>query len=367
MRRVGSRCHRRRSRVSLSRPGVDGLTGCRDEPERRRLLSRARRSCVGRRSFWLALDALALGVAALAGARWARLRRRGGHIQWAEPHGTVRAGTLAARTLGEAGPPVVLLHGLAGSGRYWGAAYDRLADRSRLVVPDLLGFGASPRPPWGYSPQDHADALAACLAEVGAEGSALVVGHSLGSLVALAFAARHPERVAGVVAIAPPLYRDRVVAARRVARLGLFERLLGSPGPISAAACRWMCTHRERAARLAELWRPDLPSAVARDAVQHSWVSYSQTFRQLILAAGGVAWVDAIAVPVRFVAATADPVPDVELLMELASSRPHVSFAHWPGVDHDLPLTDPERCLEEILAALDAVAGTASADADVDF
>jgi pimeloyl-ACP methyl ester carboxylesterase len=52
---------------------------------------------------------------------------------------------LAVRTLGQ-GPPTVLLHGLLGSDRYWGGGFDRLADSGLLLAPDLLGFGAFPRP-----------------------------------------------------------------------------------------------------------------------------------------------------------------------------------------------------------------------------
>jgi pimeloyl-ACP methyl ester carboxylesterase len=259
------------------------------------------------------------------------------------------------RTVGDHGPPVLLLHGLAGSGRYWGADYDQLGRHGRLVVPDLLGFGASPRPASGYGPAEHADALAACLDELGADRPALVVGHSLGALVALALAAHHPGRVGAVVAFSPPLYRTPAEAARRVGRLGLTARFFGRPGPLSRAACRWMCTHRDAAAGVAQWWRPDLPVTLARDGVQHSWASYSQTFQGLILGAAGEAWVDATAIPVRFVAGAADRVPDVAYLEELAASRPGVSLAVWAGADHDLPLTQPKRCIDEILAALEAM------------
>lgn len=309
---------------------------------------------VGRVGKLTAMIAASVGVAA---GRWARLRRRRDRITWSEPQGTVQVGTLAVRTSGSGNPPVVLLHGLAGSGRYWGAEYDRLAERSRLVVPDLLGFGASPRPPSGYGAHQHTHALAATLADIGVESPALVVGHSLGSLVALAFAARYPERVRAIVAFAPPLYRDRAAAARHVARLGLTTRVLGQPGPVAAAACRWMCRHRPQAARVAEWWRPDLPPVLARDGVQHSWASYSQTFEAFILAADGPAWLDAVAVPVRVVVGTDDPVPDVAFLEELAVSRPHVVLSRWAAAGHDLPLTDPQRCLEEIGATLEDVDG----------
>jgi pimeloyl-ACP methyl ester carboxylesterase len=44
------------------------------------------------------------------------------------------------------GPPVVLVHGLAGSWRYWRRGLDELTERHALYIPDLLGFGRSPKP-----------------------------------------------------------------------------------------------------------------------------------------------------------------------------------------------------------------------------
>jgi len=47
------------------------------------------------------------------------------------------------RLIGESHPAVVFIHGLGASLRYWGTAYDQLADRSRLLFVELLGFGGS--------------------------------------------------------------------------------------------------------------------------------------------------------------------------------------------------------------------------------
>lgn len=292
------------------------------------------------------------GLLSLIAGRWLRLRWRRRRIHWTAPQRRVRMGTLTVSTAGEHGAPILLLHGLVGSGRYWGAEYDRLAGYGRLVVPDLLGFGASPRPPSGYGLEAHLDALAACLEEIGATGRAVVVGHSLGTVIALAFAARHPAQTAAVVGFAPPLYRNPDSAACHVAGLGLMARLLGRPGPLSEAACRWMCAHRAAAAGIARFWRPDLPAPLAMDGVQHSWESYSETFDEVIIGGAGSKWLDALAVPVHLITGVRDGVADLPYLHELAASRSHVSLAVWPQGDHDLPLTDPERCLEAILSVL---------------
>ncbi len=301
---------------------------------------------------WVTLVGLGAVCASVAtGAE--RIRRRRRRIDWTPPHGAEHHGTLFARTLGETGPPIVLLHGLGASNRYWGAAFDELAEVGRLVVPDLLGFGASPRPPAGYGPHEHADAVAACLRELGADDRpALVGGHSTGCLVALHLAARHPNLVGGIVAFAPPLYDDREEGLRHVARLGLMARGFVLDTPLAFRTCRWVCDHRETAARLAAIVRPDLPAPIARDGVQHTWPSYSETLDRLVLRSDSVTLVRALRLPIRFVTGERDPVPDRAVLAELGAGRENVTVEVWPDADHELVLTRPRACVEVMRGAL---------------
>jgi len=109
--------------------------------------------------------------------------------------------TAARRPAGNA--PVVLLHGLASNLTRWSEFVERtsLADERIVIRVDLRGHGDSPtRGPislelWG-------DDLLAVLDAEGAQ-RAVLVGHSLGAQVALACAARAPQRVAALVLIDP--------------------------------------------------------------------------------------------------------------------------------------------------------------------
>jgi len=94
------------------------------------------------------------------------------------------------------GPPLLLLHGFGGSAWNWTEVAPRLPGR-RLIVPDLPGHGASSPLP-AASIAGFADAVAGLLDE-----PAGVVGHSLGGVVALRLAERHPELVRGLVLAAP--------------------------------------------------------------------------------------------------------------------------------------------------------------------
>ena len=93
------------------------------------------------------------------------------------------------------GPAVVLLHGLGGAASNWTAVAPALAERARVVVPELPGHGGSSALPAPVATLDaYADRVAGVL-----DAPAVVAGHSLGGLVALRLASRHPQLVRGVV------------------------------------------------------------------------------------------------------------------------------------------------------------------------
>lgn len=261
---------------------------------------------------------------------------------WRPGGGRAHNGALFARFLGS-GPPIVLLHGLTGSNRYWGAAYDRLATDHTLVVPDLLGFGRSPSPDSGscYGLDDHVDAIGALLAELDL-GSPISLGaHSIGTVIALRYAHRHPDDVRGVVAFGPPLFPTAADARAHLGAMGPMARLFTLPGPVAERACRWVCDHRTLSARVARWTHPSLPRVVAEDSVQHTWPSYSETLADVLLTDHGT-WVDTVRAPIQLVAGTRDRVVDLAHLRALAR-RPNIELDLWPG-DHHLPLRDPERC-----------------------
>ena len=125
--------------------------------------------------------------------------------------------------------PVVLLHGASSNladMRF--AIGDRLAANRRVILVDRPGHGWSDRPPGSASPARQADLIAEALARVGADRFVLV-GHSYGGTVAAAFARAYPDRLAGLVLIAP-------VTHPWVGGLAWYNAVLSTPvvGPIFA-------------------------------------------------------------------------------------------------------------------------------------
>ena len=103
------------------------------------------------------------------------------------------------------GPPLVIAHGLFGSGRNWGVIAKRMADTRRVVTVDMRNHGASP---W-MAPHDYpgmAEDLAEIVGSLGTEAD--VIGHSMGGKAAMVLALAHPERVRRLIVadIAPVAY-----------------------------------------------------------------------------------------------------------------------------------------------------------------
>jgi 3-oxoadipate enol-lactonase len=105
--------------------------------------------------------------------------------------------TLFTRTWGSPDrPAMVLLHGASADGDTWEEFAGRFGDWHR-IAPDLRGHGRSPRAE-AYSFDLFADDLHGLLDAFDVE-QAVLVGHSMGGVVAYRYAERHPERVAAMV------------------------------------------------------------------------------------------------------------------------------------------------------------------------
>ena len=123
-------------------------------------------------------------------------------------------------------PPLLIVHGLYGSGRNWGVIARRLSDERRVLAPDMRNHGDSP---W-MDTHDY-PALAADLAEVieANSGRADVVGHSMGGKAAMLLALTRPELVNSLIVadIAPVSYSHsqiQFIEAMRAVDLSKVEK-----------------------------------------------------------------------------------------------------------------------------------------------
>ncbi|MDB5787943.1 alpha/beta fold hydrolase [Caballeronia mineralivorans] len=136
------------------------------------------------------------------------------------------------------GDALVLIHGVGMNRGVWAPQVDALQDSFRVVSYDMLGHGASRLPTALPGLDEYAAQLAALLDHLRID-VAHVVGHSMGSLIALEFALQYPERVASVVALNAVYDRTPTQRAAVMQRAASLEGGGLEQPSIDATVARW--------------------------------------------------------------------------------------------------------------------------------
>lgn len=266
------------------------------------------------------------------------------------------------------GTPVVLLHGNNVSLEDFEASglFEQLARNHRVIAFDRPGYGHSDRPRDRlWTPAAQADLLLGALAMLGVDRPA-IVGHSMGTLVALAMALNHPARVGKLVLlsgyhypavrvdalltapVALPVLGDamRYTVTAVAARAMLKGTVKGMFAPMDIPANFFPVLSREM------LLRPSQLRANAEDSafMMSAAASLSARFSELRL-------------PVTIIAGADDAVVDpeahsVRLQADLTDSR----LTIVPGVGHMVHYAEPELIAESLMDTAVNDAGVASED-----
>jgi pimeloyl-ACP methyl ester carboxylesterase len=246
---------------------------------------------------------------------------------------TVDGLRLAWREAGQ-GVPLVLLHGIGSSSESWEDQFDHFARDYRVVAWDAPGYGGSGDfDREAPSAADFADALDRLLGALGIQRCHLL-GHSLGALVAAAYASRHPDWILSLTLANAAAGHGTLDAATRAARLN--ERLgdLEAYGPAGMA--------ERRAPRLVG---PDAaPEAVARVRAVMAKVrpaGYGRAARMLSHADifGDLAHIGR---PTLVLCGTLDRVTSEDSNRAIAKALSNARFAALPGIGHASYVEAPE-------------------------
>lgn len=230
------------------------------------------------------------------------------------------------------GPPLVLAHGFSGSAPFeWGRVFDLLAERHRVVAPQLVGFLPSEQPDITYSTDAQLDHLSGLIQALGLAGCTLA-GESYGGWLVAAYAARAAE------------------AGAKLARVDRYAILCGAVG-IKIPANAVSGPPQPRPPPDTPLWRAilaRLPELNPHDAANNRT-------RQAILAASdlGKGWPDEaalgrIATPTLLLWGEDDDLVPVEYGRAAAAAIPGSQLVVLPGVGH-IPSIDAPRDFVRIL------------------
>ncbi|CAL4921471.1 unnamed protein product [Urochloa decumbens] len=266
----------------------------------------------------------------------------------------------------------VFVHGFTSSSSFWAETVFResslLSSSSRLFAVDLLGFGQSPKPAdCLYRLRDHVEAIDASLIERQNLRSFHLVAHSMGCIVALALAAKHPTRLKSITLLAPPYFLACEHEASQVALSRLAEKKLWPPLLFGSAVMSWyehvgrtvcflVCKHHRLWEWLLTSRKRDVDFRV-RDLTKHTHRSAWHTMHNVIC--GGARLQDrhleavqAAGVPVMLVHGLDDAVVPVECTSRhLKAKLPRAELRLMPGCDHATVLLGREKAFAEDLAA----------------
>ncbi|QJY47523.1 alpha/beta fold hydrolase [Pseudonocardia broussonetiae] len=247
-------------------------------------------------------------------------------------HGT----ELAVEVDGE-GPAVLFVHGLGGTSNFFQVQADALAADHRVIRVDSAGAGRSGLAE-GISIESHADDLAAVLDALDV-ASAAVVGHSMGTLVARALAARHPGRVSALAllgAVAEPAEAGRQAQRDRAAVLRAQGTAAVAPGVVANALSE--ATRRDR---------PEIAAFVRELVMRQDPEGYARNCEALA-AATDPGPVDP-ALPLLLVTGDEDRVGPPAVSHDLAAAHGDATveivpgIGHWTALEAAGPVTDHLR------------------------
>ncbi len=243
------------------------------------------------------------------------------------PH-LVRDGTrLYFEDAGSGTPPLLFVHGWTCNHTMFAPQIEAFRERHRVVAVDLRGHGQSDKPAQAYTMPAFADDLAWLCRELGIERP-VVIGHSMGGVIALTLAARRPEVPSAIVTVDSPILPPKSV----VDNLAPFLQALHSPGYREA----------QRAFISSQLFVPtDDPAIKERvidtmtSAPQHVMASAFENLitpdQPALVADCRVPWLALFA---------AHPITD---LLELRRLCPHVVTGQTVGAGHFQQLEVPDQ------------------------
>ena len=264
--------------------------------------------------------------------------------------------TIAYREYGNAGPLVLLIHGVGSNGDCWqGVAPMLAAGGVHVVSVDLPGHGQSSKDRGDYSLGSMASAIRDLLDHLG-HSKAVVVGHSLGGGIAMQFLYQYPQYVAGLVLVSSGGLGDETRRWLRMISLpGASAVLAGVAHPATLSAVKWLGRRLRSVGVKSEVLSADALDVVGelfteRDARQ----AFLSTLRSVVDAKGQKVSAlghlpKAAEMPVLLIWGDLDPTIPLSHGEGAAALLPNGRLVVFEGAGHEPHASDPERFVELIL------------------
>ena len=184
---------------------------------------------------------------------------------------------------------IVLIHGLAGSARSFESLERALVSSGHACHSfDLIGFGTRMESGDDYSLEAFVEFIDQEIRSRFGEERVCVLGHSLGGVLALAWAGAHRKRCVGIILLNTHMATssEELIDEANSRRLSWGSLMLNHPR-FSRMACRLLCSLGLM--RLLRPWKPrHITEPMFHDYTKHTWRSVSETFRHVYLSHPGI-------------------------------------------------------------------------------
>lgn len=223
------------------------------------------------------------------------------------------------------GSPVVMIHGIASSSVTFERLTPLLQDRHRVISIDLLGFGESPSPPEAqYTIDEHVAALRHTIRSLRLAEPFVLVGHSMGSLIAARYAATEPRRVSKLVLVSPPIYLPASTLGDGIDRaaMGLYFK-----------AYEYLRGNKEFTMRAAATLAKLSPIKNLLEVSERNWRAFVLSLQNSIETQTAVTDLAAVQAPVELVYGSLDPFL-APAGIRLVERMRNVTTHRVDGVDH---------------------------------
>lgn len=255
------------------------------------------------------------------------------------------------------GTPLVLIHGVGMNADVWGPQIRVLSAYHDVIAMDMPGHGESSLPPDPARLEDYGAAVVGLLDTVGVERAALV-GHSMGALVAMEVALRHPARVTRLVAMNAVFCRPPDLKRAVEARADELDAK-GVAASVEPTLARWFGNPvPDHLAKVCALVRAALEQVRPE--------GYRLTYR--LFASSDAVFAEALrhlVPPALFLTAEHDANSSPAMSLEMAARAPLGRAEILAGARHMMALTHPDAVNRSLLAFLaEARAPAASLERD---
>lgn len=247
---------------------------------------------------------------------------------------------LLATTNSGQGQTVVLLHGIGRSGSVWNHVTAGLKDYNCHVVTfDLLGFGGSPKPQWlDYTVDDHARAVIKSIKAEKLGRPVILVGHSMGCLVAAQIATLAPELVSRLFLYEMPLYNGLPETKRYRAQIDLYYSIYNK---IITFTPSFGSTSTTRARKLVE-------KLINQEITAESWQPFVRSLENTIMKQSAASDIKNITVPIEMIYGSRDLLVIRGRVTKIFGKESKHITAHTINARHTLSVKASDFIVERI-------------------